>query len=76
MPATTMGKEHALEMLRGRRERNKGKEPPDNSKYPAGAPMYFPCLTCGAIISVPESYISKPELCEECQALKKLNWLE
>jgi hypothetical protein len=76
MPATMMGKTAALEALRIRRERNKDKEPPDNSRYPAGAPMYFPCLTCGDIISVPESYFSKPELCEECQALKKLGWLE
>lgn len=76
MPATEQGKQHALEALRQRRKKNKDKEPLDNSTLPAGAPMYFPCLTCGDYIGVPESYISKPDLCAECAALKDLGWLE
>lgn len=75
-PATTQGKEFALAMLADRRQKNAGVEPPDNSKFPAFSPMYFPCLSCGAIISVPESYTWKPDLCSECQALKQMGWLE
>lgn len=76
MPATEQGKEYALQMLQLRRDKNKGKQKFDNSSLPAGAPMYFPCLSCGDLISVPESYISRPSLCSECQALKKMGWLE
>jgi hypothetical protein len=74
--ATAQGKEYAIVKLKERREKNKGKPEFDNSSLPAGSPMYFPCLTCGDMISVPESYIYKPSLCSECAALKELGWLE
>lgn len=76
MPATTQGKQHAQAALAERRARNKDRPPFDNSSLPAGAPMYFPCLTCGELIGVPEDYLRKPDLCPECQALKDLGWLE
>jgi hypothetical protein len=76
MLATTQGKEHALKMLAERREKARARRPIDNSALPAGAPMFFPCDTCGTYIAVPESYLSKPDLCEECEALRRLGWLE
>ncbi len=76
MLATTRGKEFALEELRKRREESAKVKDVDNSSFPAGAPMYFRCKTCGTYMSVPESYISKPSLCAECQALKELGWME
>jgi hypothetical protein len=76
MPATSQGKDFALAKLADRRRESAVKTPPDNSAFPAGSPMYFPCLACGSLISVPETYISKPDLCEECHALKTLGWLE
>jgi hypothetical protein len=76
LPATTQGKEHALKKLAERRAHNRERPLIDNSSFPAGAPMFFPCLACGGTIAVPESYLSKPDLCPECQALKTLGWLE
>lgn len=76
MPATTEGKEHALEALATRRAENKTRVRVRNEDLYAGSNMHFDCLGCGADISVSESYISKPELCPECSALKKLGWLE
>ena len=38
--------------------------------------MHFDCVTCGGDITVPESYITKPNLCPECEALKSTGWLE
>jgi hypothetical protein len=74
--ATALGKAHALDMLAMRREQNKDKQPIDNSKFYAGSPMYFDCLTCRATITVPETYITRPKLCPQCQALKDCGWLE
>jgi hypothetical protein len=71
--ATEKGKKYALQKLNERRE-NKP-EIPDNSSFPTGSPMYFGCITCGAIIAVPEDYIDRRKLCDECQALKELGWL-
>lgn len=76
MPITEQGKEAALAALQKRRE-NKPRHI-DNSDLPAGAPMYFYCITCGhSSDCLPESYIGTPKrLCGECQALKDLGWLE
>jgi hypothetical protein len=71
--ATEQGKEYAIAQLKYRREHKP--EPIDNSKLPAYSPMYFPCISCGAYISVPENYLIRPQLCRECQALKDLGWL-
>lgn len=73
---TTKGKAAALKALKARRARNAKKPKIDNSSLPAGSPMFFDCLTCNAEIVVPETYLYKPDLCEECLALKKLGWLE
>jgi len=74
--ATTLSKAHALQMLTMRREQYKNKPTIDNSSLYAGSPMYFDCLTCRATIAVPETYISRPSHCPECQALKECGWLE
>jgi uncharacterized OB-fold protein len=74
--ATTDGKEAALKALAERRA-NKP-EQIDNAALPAYSPMYFYCKACGHLSDVlPESYINPPKkLCEECRALKDLDWLE
>ncbi len=75
--ATTQGKQYALEQLAKRRERAKTEKKIDNGSLPAYAPMYFDCKACGCQdIKVPENYISRPQICDECQALKDLGWLE
>jgi hypothetical protein len=76
MVATAQGKEAALAALAERREKNKTKEVIDNSSLRAGSPMVFDCIACNANIWVPESYVTRPKLCAECQALKDLGWLE
>lgn len=50
-------------------------EPIDNSSLPAGAPMFFSCISCGHHIIVPETWITKPDLCIKCEELQKLGWL-
>lgn len=74
--ATTEGKKAALQALAQRRKANKKRKRIDNSSLYAGSPMHFDCIGCGADIVVPESYITKPDLCPECSALKRLGWLE
>lgn len=76
MPKTSEGKEVALAALAERRALNKDRKRIDNSSLPAGSPMYFGCLSCNGIITVPEGYYSRPKLCEECAALKEMGWLE
>jgi hypothetical protein len=77
MPVTTQGKAKALEALAERRKVNaKENWGTLTSSLPAGSPMYFGCITCNAAIVVPESYLHKPSLCNECQILKDLGWLE
>lgn len=74
--ATTLGKTAALEALKERREANHDRESVDNASLYAGSPMHFDCLGCNADITVPEGYLTRPNLCTECQALKELGWLE
>jgi Zn finger protein HypA/HybF involved in hydrogenase expression len=76
MLATEKGKQYALDQLRQRRERNAEKTVVDNSRLPAGSPMYFRCKTCGEDIVVAENYIFRPQLCSECKALETAGWLE
>lgn len=77
MPATTQGKEAALAALQERRAKYKNENWRIKTEaLPAGSPMYFGCLTCNAPIEVPEMYTTKPDLCFECQSLRKLGWLE
>lgn len=75
-PATTRGKKAALEALAARRKQYKNRKTVKNESLPAGSPMYFECITCRADIVVHEGYTSRPKLCEECEALSALGWLE
>jgi hypothetical protein len=76
MVATTAGKESALAALKQRRANQPSQI--NNASLPAGSPMYFYCISCGHLSDqLPESYTCTPKkLCEECQALKDLGWLE
>lgn len=74
--STEKGKKFAIEALKKRREKNKGKKRVDNESLYAGSPMYFYCITCGEEFIVPENYITRSDFCVECQALKDAGWLE
>lgn len=75
--ATTQGKEFALEQLRLRREKNKGKEHINDSRLPAGSCMHYYCISCDTVMTLPELHTcAAPKLCDECKALKELGWLE
>ena len=74
--ATEHGKEAALEALRARRAANRDKVRIDNASLPAGSPMTYYCIGCGADIVVPEDWLHKSSLCRECTALTELGWLE
>ena len=78
MPLTTQGKAVALEGLRLRRERGQIEKKINNSALYAGDPMYYDCAVCGCQdIVMPEGwFISKPDLCTECEALKACGWAE
>jgi hypothetical protein len=75
MAHTDNGKEFAL----GKLAERKGNRPKqiDNSSLYAGSPMYFYCQACGHLSDTkPEDYNTAVRLlCEECQALKDLDWL-
>jgi len=74
--ATLQGKEHALAKLQERRENQP--EQIDDGSLPAGSSLHFYCKSCGHLADVkPELYLTDPKrLCDECQALKDLGWLE
>lgn len=72
--ATQAGKENAVTALKARRIANEDRKRIDNSSLPAGSPMYYDCISCGAVITVPESWLSRPEVCEECMAMKRMGW--
>lgn len=77
MPATAQGRAAALAALAERRVKAKTQTLINNHDLHAGSPMYFCCLACGLQnIVVHESWLSKPDLCVECTAMQKLNWLE
>lgn len=76
-PLTSHGREIALEGLRKRRAAAQTQKTINNSALYAGSPMYYFCIGCGLQnIVVPENWITKPELCTECKALKDCGWLE
>jgi hypothetical protein len=75
MTATAQGKEHALAELARRRALFKDRPHIDNSRLYAGDPMYYGCIGCNAIITVPEDWLTRPKMCPECQALHDLGWL-
>lgn len=71
---SNLSKVERLEKLRERRE--KQPEEIDDGKLRAGSPMHYRCISCGWYIIIPENWITRAELCDECDALKKLGWLE
>lgn len=73
---TRFGKDRALRGLAQRRELYRNAKLPDNASLPAGAPMFYRCIGCGATITMHEGWTSKPDCCAECEALRKLGWLE
>ena len=58
--------------------RNVAKPKIRNDQLPAGALMYFYCISCNDLSdTLSENYTSTPKkICEECKALKELGWLE
>jgi len=76
MTATQQGRPAAQKALELRRAANRMKPPFDNASLPAGSPMVYACIGCGADIWVPEGWITKPDLCGECDAMHRLGWLE
>lgn len=76
--ATTRSKKFALEALKKRRAANKKQKKVDNSSLYAGSPVYYYCVSCGGLADVlSECHIYSPKnLCDECQALKDMNWLK
>lgn len=73
---TEQGKAVALAGLADRRAMFARSEIVDNASLPAGSPMVFRCIGCGGPIFVPELWLSKPDCCIECEALRRLGWLE
>jgi hypothetical protein len=77
MAWTAQGKAVALAKLAERRASNKPLPPDYNSTLPAYSPMFYNCIGCNEVLSLPEDW--KPprrELCTECEALRVLGWLE
>lgn len=77
--ATEQGKAFALQKLATRREENESKPRIKNQELPAGSPMYYYCKSCGALADTkPENWFGSlpKKICDECQALKDLDWLE
>lgn len=74
--ATEKGKDAALAALQLRREHKPVKV--DNAGLPAGCPLFYYCIACGAeAAKLPEDHIRPPPaLCDECEALKVCGWLE
>jgi hypothetical protein len=74
---TALGRKAAVAGLTRRREAAKTQTLIRNQDLYAGSPMYFCCLGCGLQnIVVPEGWLTKPDLCDECTALKSVGWLE
>lgn len=73
---TIKGKAAAVEALRLRRLHPPKKV--NDATLPAGSPMHFYCISCGALADVKdELYTTTPaRLCGECQAMQDLGWLE
>lgn len=73
---TERGKAAALQALADRRALYKDQKLPDNASLPAGSPMYYRCIGCGAPIVMHEGWTRKPDTCPECTALGALGWME
>ena len=78
--ATEKDKAFALAELSRRKIENTPKVIDNRSLY-AGSDMYFYCDYCKALTDqLPEDYIPDPDtpkkICDECQSLKNLGWME
>jgi hypothetical protein len=75
---TISNKQEALDRLEKRKAENKDKDwGAYTSSLYAGSPMYFGCIVCNGAIVLPESYQPpRPKLCNECEGLKEMGWLE
>lgn len=49
---------------------------PRNEDLPAGDPMVFRCIECGAPIFVDEEYVERQQHCGECLFMIQQGWLE
>lgn len=77
MPWTASGREMALRKLAERRATYKRLPEDYNAGLPAFSPMFYNCIGCNAIFSLPEDWMPpRRQLCEECEALKTMGWLE
>jgi hypothetical protein len=72
MPLNRVEERRIEEFIR-RYNENHEKEHIDNSRLPAGSPMYYYCKACGQYITaLPEAHFTRaPQLCEDCKDLKK-----
>ncbi|MBI4032171.1 hypothetical protein HY374_00515 [Candidatus Berkelbacteria bacterium] len=75
--ATSRGRKYALKQLEVRRKRNRRKQR-DNSRLPAGSPIYYYCRSCSAQTDIRAESDFEPwkprDLCEECQDLQERGW--
>lgn len=76
--STKKGQEQALKALEARKKKNAKEKRNDNSRLPAGSPMYYYCRGCSGVADVlPESHMSSPKkFCNECQPLKDAGLIE
>jgi hypothetical protein len=73
---TQQGRAVAVAGLWERRRQWTGLTIEDNASLPAGSPMVFRCIGCGAPLIEREGYITRRQCCAECQALVDLGWME
>ncbi|MAG12352.1 hypothetical protein CL630_00900 [bacterium] len=74
--AAAIGRKQALAARKRRQEENETRVRFNNDDRCAGSPFHFDCTSCSADIIVPENYTRKPDLCAECDLLKRLGWIE
>ena len=49
----------------------------NNWELYAGSPMYYYCKICDGAIVLPESFTCVvPKLCDECDFMKEMSWLD
>ena len=66
----------ALGALARRKQQMKLIPIPDNGDLPAGMPMVFRCIECGAPIWVDEAYVDRQDHCGECLFMIDQGWLK
>ena len=87
MPLTEQGKEAAINDLWRRRDMHHYTTIPPALAPSRGwrrwfwdirapGPFLHRCIGCGAPIVTGSHFFEKPEVCDECEALLKLGWME